>query len=120
MSRRAGRKAKTPKRKRKSPKPRRKGSVRILEPAIIEKPPRRTVRPSSLVDTRIIYCGDCLDQLRKLPERRVDLNYNDYMHPRSAERAHDLKIAGSFYYHFDCHAWQDALLFKAQATRTVR
>ena len=34
-------------------------------------------RPSSLLDTRIIYCGDCLDQLRKLPEACVDLIYID-------------------------------------------
>ncbi len=34
-------------------------------------------RPSALIDTRIIYCGDCLDRLRKLPERCVDLIYID-------------------------------------------
>ncbi len=34
-------------------------------------------RPSALVDTRIIYCGDCLDQLRKLPDGCVDLIYID-------------------------------------------
>jgi len=34
-------------------------------------------RPSSLVDTRIIYCGDCLDQVRKLPDACVDLIYID-------------------------------------------
>lgn len=34
-------------------------------------------RPSGLVDTRIIYCGDCLDQLRKLPPECVDLIYID-------------------------------------------
>ncbi|MDO8630169.1 MAG: hypothetical protein Q7R41_06720 [Phycisphaerales bacterium] len=34
-------------------------------------------RPSSLVDTRIIYCGDNLDQLRKLPDGCVDLIYID-------------------------------------------
>jgi DNA modification methylase len=32
---------------------------------------------SALVDTRIIYCGDCLDQLRNLPDRSVDLIYID-------------------------------------------
>ena len=25
-------------------------------------------KPSSLVDTRVIYCGDNLEQLKKLPE----------------------------------------------------
>jgi DNA modification methylase len=34
-------------------------------------------RPSSLVDTRIIYCGDCLDQLPKLPDACIDLVYID-------------------------------------------
>jgi site-specific DNA-methyltransferase (adenine-specific) len=34
-------------------------------------------RPSALLDTRIIYCGDCLDQLRKLPDAAVDLIYID-------------------------------------------
>jgi DNA modification methylase len=34
-------------------------------------------RPSSLLDTRIIYCGDCLDQLKKLPDACVDLCYID-------------------------------------------
>lgn len=38
--------------------------------------PRRP-RPSSLVDTRVIYCGDCLDQLRNLPDHCVDLIYID-------------------------------------------
>ena len=32
-------------------------------------------RPSSLVDTRVIYCGDNLDQLRKFPDQCVDLIY---------------------------------------------
>jgi len=34
-------------------------------------------RSSSLLDTRIIYCGDCLDQLRKLPDECIDLCYID-------------------------------------------
>lgn len=34
-------------------------------------------RPSSLVDTRVIYCGDNLEQLRKLPDGSVDLIYID-------------------------------------------
>ena len=34
-------------------------------------------KPSSLVDTRVIYCGDNLDQLRKLPDGCVDLIYID-------------------------------------------
>ena len=34
-------------------------------------------KPSSLVDTRVIYCGDNLEQLKKLPEGCVDLIYID-------------------------------------------
>jgi len=34
-------------------------------------------RPSSLLDTRVIYCGDCLEQLQKLPPACVDLIYID-------------------------------------------
>jgi DNA modification methylase len=36
-----------------------------------------TRKLSALVDTRVIYCGDCLDQLRKLPDGCVDLVYID-------------------------------------------
>jgi site-specific DNA-methyltransferase (adenine-specific) len=34
-------------------------------------------RKSALIDTSIIYCGDCLDQLRKLPSACIDLIYID-------------------------------------------
>ena len=34
-------------------------------------------RPSSLLDTRVVYCGDCLDQLASLPDACVDLIYID-------------------------------------------
>ena len=32
-------------------------------------------KPSSLLDTRVIYCGDCLEQLKTLPDACVDLIY---------------------------------------------
>ena len=35
------------------------------------------LRSSSLLDTRVIYCGDNLDQLAKLPDACVDLIYID-------------------------------------------
>ena len=35
------------------------------------------LRPSSLLDTRIVYCGDCLEQLKQLPDNCVDLCYID-------------------------------------------
>src|SRR5713226_7858103 len=34
-------------------------------------------KSSTVVDTRVIYCGDNLDQLRKLPNACVDLIYID-------------------------------------------
>ncbi len=34
-------------------------------------------KPSSLLDTRVIYCGDNLEQLAKLPDACVDLIYID-------------------------------------------
>ena len=36
-------------------------------------------KPSPLIDTRVIYCGDSLDQLRKFPAECVDLIYIDKM-----------------------------------------
>jgi 16S rRNA G966 N2-methylase RsmD len=36
-----------------------------------------SAKPSPLLDTRVIYCGDNLDQLRKLPGKCVDLIYID-------------------------------------------
>ena len=46
------------------------GRLRIL-------PRMASAKPSALVDTRVIYCGDNLDQLRKLPDACVDLIYID-------------------------------------------
>ncbi len=40
-------------------------------------PAQRAGRPSALLDTRIVHCGDCLDQLGKLPDGCVDLIYID-------------------------------------------
>jgi hypothetical protein len=34
-------------------------------------------KPSAVVDTRVIYCGDNLDQLKKLPDECIDLIYID-------------------------------------------
>ena len=37
----------------------------------------RMARPSALLDTRVIYCGDYLEQLRNLSDACVDLIYID-------------------------------------------
>jgi 16S rRNA G966 N2-methylase RsmD len=42
-----------------------------------EKSGTRVTRPAALVDTRVIYCGDNLEQLKKLPDACVDLIYID-------------------------------------------
>ena len=39
--------------------------------------PIPTGKPSSLLDTRVIYCGDNLEQLKKLPDACIDLIYID-------------------------------------------
>jgi DNA modification methylase len=36
-----------------------------------------SAKPSALLDTRVIYCGDNLEQLEKLPDACVDLIYID-------------------------------------------
>jgi len=36
-----------------------------------------TPKPSAVIDTRVMYCGDNLEQLRKLPNACVDLIYID-------------------------------------------
>src|SRR5471032_1788746 len=41
------------------------------------KPAAGALRPSALVDTRLIYCGDNLEQLPKLPNACIDLIYID-------------------------------------------
>jgi DNA modification methylase len=38
---------------------------------------KTTGKPSALIDTRVIYCGDNLEQLKKLPDACVDLIYID-------------------------------------------
>jgi len=52
--------------------------------------PRQSGRPSSLLDTRVVYCGDNLEQLAKLPDvcvcdTCVDLIYIDPAPVRDAD-----------------------------------
>ena len=37
----------------------------------------KPAKPSALLDTRVVYCGDNLEQLAKLPDACVDLIYID-------------------------------------------
>lgn len=54
------------------PKPKPKATAKAKA-----KPSLRIAKPSKLLDTRLIYCGDNLEQLRKLPDKSVDLIYID-------------------------------------------
>ena len=51
-----------------------KGEVSKTNP---EQSGTRVTRPSTLLDTRVVYCGDNLDRLQKLPPACVDLIYID-------------------------------------------
>ena len=79
------------------------------------------LKPSALLDTRVVYCGDNLEQLAKLPDACVDLIYIDPPRPMPKEEVRMKKparfpilhstffllnspVAGSFYYHCDWHA----------------
>ena len=42
-----------------------------------QRVPTTKLRSSPLLDTRVIYCGDNLEQLAKLPDACVDLIYID-------------------------------------------
>jgi DNA modification methylase len=50
-------------------------SVPVIAPAAASAP--QPGKPSALVDTRVVYCGDNLVQLQKLPDACVDLVYID-------------------------------------------
>jgi hypothetical protein len=81
--------------------------------------PQAAARPSSLLDTRVVYCGDNLEQLGpcrtgqfrgQTKKRRAfeDRHENTKAYPATAGRprcvqlARVLKKTGSVYYHCDC------------------
>lgn len=43
----------------------------------IRRPMAKVLRPSALIDTRVIYCGDNLEKLAALPDDCIDLIYID-------------------------------------------
>jgi hypothetical protein len=51
----------------------------LAKPAAAAVP--ATGRPSALLDTRVVYCGDNLEQLAKLPDHCVDLVSGGYIDP---------------------------------------
>ncbi len=60
---------------------RRKAGTTSARPGQLAGAPHRAPstpgKPSSLLDTRVVYCGDNLEQLAKLPDACVDLIYID-------------------------------------------
>ena len=46
------------------------------QPAALPAAPKAG-KPSALLDTRVVYCGDNLEPLAKLPDACVDLIYID-------------------------------------------
>ncbi len=52
-----------------------KSTAKSIPPAAPVHTP--SARPSALLDTRVVYCGDNLEQLAKLPDACVDLIYID-------------------------------------------
>ncbi len=48
-----------------------------LRPRRSQTAATKPAKPSSLLDTRVVYCGDNLEQLAKLPDACVDLIYID-------------------------------------------
>ncbi|MEK6674859.1 MAG: DNA methyltransferase, partial [Planctomycetota bacterium] len=57
-------------------KKKKKGRTKKVTTAL-SVPKSTALRPSKLLDTRVVYCGDCLDQLKKLPDACIDLIYID-------------------------------------------
>jgi len=66
-------------------------SAKSAEVASLRAATPLRLKPSSLLDTRVVYCGDNLEQLAKLPAA-CDSAFRT---PHSA-----IAVAGSFYYHY--------------------
>ncbi|MGB2796844.1 MAG: DNA methyltransferase [Phycisphaerae bacterium] len=64
--------ARSPKPKRRSPKP---ADQSFARRDFLPAAPKR--KSSSLLDTRVIFCGDNLDKLKDFPDASVDLTYLD-------------------------------------------
>src|SRR3990170_4936597 len=100
-----------------------KKSTHLSQPSKTSGP---SGRPSSLVDTRVIYFGPPFNsnrnyevfwgetkEKRAFEDRHASTQaYIEFMRPRCVELARVLKETGSFYYHCDWHAshqWHNGL-----------
>jgi 16S rRNA G966 N2-methylase RsmD len=54
-----------------------KGTTTATRAANTAPTPSPRGQPPALLDTRVVYCGDCLEQLQSLPDDCVDLVYID-------------------------------------------
>lgn len=65
--------------KKPKPAPAAKGKVvaALDSPELAPPAAHRAGKPSALLDTRVIHCGDNLDHLAKLPDHCIDLIYID-------------------------------------------
>jgi DNA modification methylase len=72
--------------------PRRKAEVGGRRSEVCH-PPSGICRPSALLDTRVVYCGDNLEQLAKLPDACVDLIYIDP--PFNSNRNYGQSLTGT-------------------------
>jgi hypothetical protein len=69
------------------------GSARCADRTSQRDVPTKPAKPSALLDTRVIYCGDNLDQLKKLPDACVDLIYIDP--PFNSNRNYEIFCPGT-------------------------
>jgi hypothetical protein len=94
--------------------------VHAASASVLQEPSKRAearapkpAKPSSLLDTRVVYCGDNLEQLAKLPDAcRKPMQKEEVrmMKPARFPILHssfcllNSPVTGSFYYHCDRHA----------------
>ena len=57
--------------------------------------PTKPAKPSALLDTRIVYCGDNLEQFAKLPDTCMDLIYMDP--PFNSNRNYGQSLSGTIW-----------------------
>jgi hypothetical protein len=71
-------------------------------------PNKKSPRPSSLLDTRVVYCGDNLEQLAKLPDatpRRMQKEEGRIMKTARSSILHStFRLLHLPHYHCDWHA----------------
>ena len=83
------------------------------------KPPalsRTPLRASSLLDTRVIYCGDNLEQLANLPDACVDLIYSEPNKAMLLPKKPDLDLEKRLQHLHISIIWREGELFQDNAS----